>query len=345
MKQTSAAGGRVRLFLGLSLFACLCCIGHRAEASTPNADAFLFLPVDAREIGLGQATVALVGDATSFHRNPAGLGMIGSLDAAASYTRLYRGLASHQMVAAGMPVGETFRVGLSWVRLGVDDIPIYPSLEALTTAEERRDRARKGASGSLGYAQNAFYLTFARRIHMQVDLGWQYLTLPMELPVGVSVKYLTASAGDTISASGIGVDVGVQSRFSLGRTLDSRALGDIALGLSLANVGRTRMTWDTPSQRKDTQSMKLSYGVAYQQPIPIIRSTVLATFSGYGKATGWGLEYTFMDQVSLRMGRDMIAENGTSLGAGIAWRGLRLDYALQRHDLGATHRVSLHYRR
>lgn len=331
----------VRRF-ALCLIAAFACA---AKASTPGADAFLLLPVDAREIGLGQATVGLVSDATAFHRNPAGLGMIGGFDAAASYTRLFSGLANHQMIAVGMPVARTLRVGVSWVRLGVDDIPIYPSLETLTTPDEREIHASQGATGRFGYAQNAFFLTFARYVKARVDLGWQYLTLPMELPVGVTVKYLTASAGDTISASGIGVDVGAQSRFSLGRALDNRFLGDVTLGLALANVGRTRMTWDTPTEQKDTQPMTLLYGATYKQTIPAIRSTVLGTFSGYGRKVMWGLEYTFLEQISFRLGRDMVAENGVSFGAGVEWHGVRLDYALQRHELGATHRVSVHYQR
>lgn len=321
----------------------LACLGVVAKASTPSADAFLLIPVDAREIGLGQATVALVNDATAFHRNPAGLGMIRGFDAAASYTRLFAGVGSHQMLSGGLQVGRAFRVGLSWVRLGVDDIPIYPSLATFTTPQEREAHAAQGAAGSFGYAQNAFFFTVARLQATQVDLGWQYLTLPMEVPVGITVKYLTASAGDTISGSGIGVDLGAQLRFPLGRALDNTALGNASLGLTLMDLGRTHMTWDTPTKRRDTQSMRLIIGAAYEQPLPLIRSSVIATYTRHGR-NSWGLEYSFVDQLFLRLGRDPIAENGLSFGAGIAWRDLRLDYALQRHELGATHRVSLHFR-
>jgi len=315
----------------------------RAEASTPGADAFLLLPVTAREIGLGQATVALVNDVTAFHWNPGGLGMIKSFEAAASYSRLYQGLASHQMVAAGIPFRSTLRLGISWVRLGVDDIPIYPSLEGYGTPNERSVHAQQGAIGSFAYAENAFFLTLARYHSLQIDLGWQYLTLPMELPVGITLKYLTISAGDTLSGSGIGVDAGVQSRFSLGRVLDNRLLGTISFGVTLADIGRTRITWDTPSKHADDQSMKLHYGAAYEQPLPFVKSAAILAVAKTKYGLTWGVEYTFMEQVSLRMGKDMIAENSLSFGAGFSWRGVRLDYALQRHELGATHRVSVLY--
>jgi len=300
--------------------------------------------VDAREVGLGQATMASVDDATAFHWNPAGLGMVRSFDAAASYSRLYAGLASHQMVAVGAAVDQRLRVGLSWVRLGVDNIPAYAPFPAFSDARSREEQAKQGPIGTFGYSQNAAYLTVAWQTSREVALGWQYLTLPMELPIGATIKYLAVSAGDTISGSAIGLDLGAQARFPLSRAFDNRLLGDMSLGLAIANVGRTRMTWDTPSRRGDTEPMQLRYGAAYEQPLAIIRSAVVLAMSGAGAKRGWGLEYRFLDELSLRMGKDMIAENGVSFGAGIGWRGLRLDYALQRHDLGITHRVSLHYR-
>lgn len=332
-----------RRSLTLLVATTLSCLGPRVHAGTPSADAFLLLPIDAREIALGQATVALVDDATAFHWNPAGVGMIESFDAAASYSRLYGGLAGHQMVAAGLPLGHRLAMGLSWVRFGVEDIPIYPALPDIGGPEENKIIAQRPRLGSFVYAQNALFLSFAWRYASTVGLGWQYLTLPVDVPVGVSVKYLTVSAGDTISASGIGVDLGAQFRFPLSRALDNQALGDLSLGITLADVGGTRLTWDTPTERTDKLTMSVRYGMAYEQPVPFLRSSVVGVIGSTGGVLVWGLEYVFTDRLYLRVGRDMISETGTSVGAGVAWRWLRLDYALQRHDLGASHRVSVHF--
>ena len=69
-------------------------------AATSDSDAFRQLPVSAAEAAFGQATIAVVHDATAFHWNPGGLGMLTGIDAGASYSKLYQGLGSYHMFAA-----------------------------------------------------------------------------------------------------------------------------------------------------------------------------------------------------------------------------------------------------
>ncbi len=312
--------------------------------NTPHADAFLLLPVSAREVGLGQATLPIVDDATAFHWNPAGIGMVERFDATASYARLYTDLANHQMIAAATPIGyEDISVGVGWVRLGVDDIPRYPSLPQL-----ERDRiriAQAGAIGAFNYAQNAFFFTVARRSDFVFSMGWQYLELPVTLALGSTVKYLTVSAGDSaaVEGSGIGLDLGAQLHFELSRAIDNERLGRVSLGMTGVNVGGTKITWNTDTERSDMQSFGIGYGVAYTQPIPEIRSAITGTIADHAAGTVWGLEYTFADLISLRAGSDISDSSPTAFGIGLGWRGLHLDYGLQRHTLGASHRVSVRY--
>ncbi len=314
-------------------------------AATSDSDAFRQLPVSAAEAAFGQATIAVVHDATAFHWNPGGLGMLTGIDAGASYSKLYQGLGSYHMFAAATPVaGSALSIGAAWVRLGVDDIPYYPSLDGFQTPGERQVHARTGASGHFAFSQNGYYLTVARRNEITLDLGWQYLTLQMTAPVGVTVKYLTISAGDSASASGIGIDVGSQFRFDLGRAMDSQYLGAAAFGIVLANAGGTRMTWDTPTKHEDEEEMALPYGVSYEQPLPIAKGSLLMAVAGHGEGMSWGLEYNMLETLYLRTGRNAVTSR-LDLGAGLAWQGVHVDYALQRHPLGSTHRVSLRYHR
>ena len=314
-------------------------------ASSPYADAFWLLPVNAREVGLGQATMARVNDATAFHWNPAGLGMVGQVDVVASYSHLYRGLGSHQALAAAAKVGHNLAIGAGWVHLGVDEIPYRPSLDGFASAAERSLHAKADPLGYFTYAQNAFLFTLARQNSFTLDLGWQYLTLPLTAPVGVTVKYLTASAGDSASASGLGIDVGAQSHFLLSRAVDNPHLGTISFGLVLANIGRTRLTWDSATERADDQAMRVGYGVTYEQPLPFLKGSLVASGANNGFGFVWGFEYRLMNQLYLRTGKGSTSDDSIALGAGLAWKGLHLDYALQRHPLGATHRVSLQYQR
>jgi hypothetical protein len=55
--------------------------------------------------------------------------------------------------------------------------------------------------------------------------------------------------------------------------------------------------------------------------------------------------YTFDQQIALRIGDSGIGEDAVAVGAGFIWKNLEFDYALQRHPLGASHRVSIQYSR
>ena len=90
--------GAMRSALAVGL---LVALAVSSAAATTAADAFLLLPVSARETALGQSMVASTDDATAFHWNPAGLAHVESIDAGASYTRLYGSLANHVPSARG----------------------------------------------------------------------------------------------------------------------------------------------------------------------------------------------------------------------------------------------------
>ena len=323
-----------------------------AGAATQNADAFWLIPVSAREMAVGQAVIANVDDATAFHWNPAGLGRMTSLGAVSSYTSMVGGLASHQMLAAGMPVGNQLVLGASWVRLGVDDIPVLPALDYIGS-DEREYYAKLYGSNPLGYmnySHDAFTLTLARDMNVDFKMGWSYLTLPLRIPVGVSVKYFSISSGDSVSASGIGFDAGGQVSFDVNRALDTRALGEITLGAALSNVAGTKITWDTPKATGDPEysdklEMALAWGASYRQPLQMINSSVIVSSTVAADGSAWGIEYWYRDIVALRAGRDMLDTTSRSIGAGVAYFGFGFDYAIQWHPLGITHRVSLQYTR
>jgi hypothetical protein len=355
MANTCDGGTGRRLTSWLAVMMCVVGIllPLRMARAADGAETLFLLPVSARETALGQSTVASVSDVTAFHWNPAGLGRITDVDAMASYTRLYGNLASHQSVAVATPLGNGLAGSIAWIRSGVDDIPIYPSLNPDDAVADRATLARMYGVNPLGmmtFAQNAYVLSIARRNDVRLNLGWEYLTLPVTLPVGVSMKYVTVTAGDSASASGIGFDVGTQMVFELSRALDNPDLGTMSLGLTLVNIGDLTLTWDTPQlpdQEGYSDRMKMTYvfGGSYLQPLPWFDSNVTGSLAYLSDGYAWGVEYNFLRYLSLRVGDDMIDENSLSVGAGIEWMGLSFDYALQNHTLGVSHRVSLRYHR
>ena len=316
-----------------------------------QAGAFLMLPVSAREAALAQTAVVIDSEATAFHWNPGGLGEVRSTDVSASYTALYDNLASHQTLAAAVPIGYQLVVGAAWVRVGVDDIPIYPSISAypLKDREILAQHYSGTPDGMMSFTHSAYVLSIARSNDFTLNLGWQYLPLPVSMPVGVSAKYISIAAGDSASGTGIGYDAGARLAFNLGRALDNQSLGTFRLGVTVQNIGGTKITWDTPQppddpDYADEMERMTHWGMAYEQPLPAFQSRVTGALTYTPWGTAWGIEYTFRDLASLRAGRDVIEDNSLSFGAGFGLAGVRADYSIQWHPLGVSHRVSLHYR-
>lgn len=97
-----------------------------------HAAEFLSHGVGARALGMGSAFVAIADDATATYWNPAGLTDVKKHSFSAMYSDTFstgdgsffsKGLVNYNFVNYVHQIEDIGSLGLSWIRLGIDDIP------------------------------------------------------------------------------------------------------------------------------------------------------------------------------------------------------------------------------
>ncbi len=303
------------------------------------AGEFLQVAVGARALGLGGAYCSLTQEGWAPYWNPAGCARQDRMELSLMHATLF-GLAQHEYVNLVLPLPNQAALGFSWIRLSVDDIPRFPEPGRNSTGELLPpEEWIISPSSFFSDAEDAFLFTFAKMNHVDLDLGWQYFVLPMQIPVGLNLKYIHQTLGEAI-ARGMGVDLGGQVRFGMDDLLDYEPLGDFAAGINLQNVGKTALTWDTPTDRRDHIPFNLKFGFSYSQPLTTAGTRAIIAYdrdTAYGGRNHFGMELAHRELVALRLG---VEGKEMTVGAGLGiWR-LVLDYAFVSYDLGNIHRVS-----
>ena len=114
--------------LGFVLFSV--CFAIAEEGSHPAE--FLSLGVGARALGMGGMFVSIANDATAAYWNPAGLTEAGDHAFSTMYSDSFRsgqggflnkGLVQYSFINYVQQIEDIGSVGVSWIRLGVDEIP------------------------------------------------------------------------------------------------------------------------------------------------------------------------------------------------------------------------------
>lgn len=345
---------------------------------------FLTLGSGARTLAMGGAGTATADDAFAPYWNPAGLGQLSRYELSFMHATLNE-LAAYDFVSYIHPIRKGRRVsgnhfpstgaiGISWLRVGVDDIPIT-SLPVVSRPVGATNRPE--VIGTFSNTDNAFLLAS----------GWElpYLNR-LSVQVGGTLKLLYRSGYRNTNAIGGGADVGLlisypgagahppksivptstsglktRTTFSVPKRYQKSHR--IALGIQVADVFKTKLYWNTPPELEggaphtETLPQHLKIGVASTHAVGIFGSTLtlaLDTYTQHGLELHAGAEYTLFDLLSLRIGLD--TRNGIAqsrqltAGVGLHLRfvtgaGAALDYAFANHPaLGGSHRMSLRVR-
>jgi hypothetical protein len=305
---------------------------------------FLSEGVGARALAMGGAYVAVADDATANYWNPAGLTFVRGPEIGFSHVTMFDELANYDAFTLSVPVGQTIGLGLTWIRLGVDDIPRYDAL--LGTTSDRIGQAHPEwrsdgqSAGSFSDSEQAYVFSVAKRFDFDLFLGGGLtpLMVPIEFSVGASGKYISQSLDDR-SGTGQGFDLGTLMRIGLTSESPEVSTRFISFGFALQNVG-TKLTWDTESDHQDDVTRNLRVGLAFSQAFSSLSSMVTLAVQmddQYDQDICYGGEYGFRDMIFLRGGAD--ASDFTA-GAGLKLYMVRLDYAFVGYELGNTHRLS-----
>jgi hypothetical protein len=110
------------IFAGSALV--LAALQAQAQTSAPKySNEFLAIGVGGRAQGMGNVQVGQVGDATAGYWNPAGLlNQKTKYSVALQHSELFAGIAKHDYLAGSLQLDSNSVLGLSFIRLGVDDI-------------------------------------------------------------------------------------------------------------------------------------------------------------------------------------------------------------------------------
>lgn len=191
MSQLSSAA-RGLLVLGASVALAL---PAAAQTKTPKySNEFLNLGVGGRALGMGKVQVSLANDATAGYWNPAGLAnQTHKYDGVLMHSELFSGIVKNDYAAFSTPIDGQSAIGVSVMRLGVDNIA--------------DTRALLDEYGGINYdrityfsvADYALLLSYARKIGKVEGLS-----------VGANAKIIYRNVGSFAHGYGFGVDAGVQ---------------------------------------------------------------------------------------------------------------------------------------
>ncbi len=314
------------------------------SAETYTAD-FLTFGTGARPLGMGNAFTAIADEASTTYYNPAGIAQLTHHEFNFMHATL-ADLAAYDVASYIYPFSKKMTFGISWLRVGVDDIPITG---IPVTSRAIGPNNRPYVIGTFSNTSNAILLSGARNL----------TTLPSNITIdlGASLKLLYIDTYRSTNAVGGGTDLGI-----LARTNPDRSTA-FSIGIVASDFLTTKLYWNTPPENEgetphtETLLPRLKLGIAYHQKLAVFNSRLtlaadVDTRNDYEFHTG--AEYVLFELLALRCGLD--GRNGTSremyftAGAGLQLRfvtgaAFHVDYAYQRQpDLGISNRLSLRVR-
>jgi hypothetical protein len=300
------------------------------------AGEFLAIGVGGRPLGMGGAYVSFVSDVTAGYWNPGALGRLNYPQFALMHDERFGNLVNYDYGAVAIPWGVNASVGLSVIRLGVDDVPNTEN--ALIDLNNN------------GYFDNGDRLDYSK-INFFNAADWAFIATYSKkhsdnLSYGVNLKVISRSIDDG-SAWGIGFDVGAIYNIS----------PKFRVGANFMDLTTTLLAWNTGRKELITPTAKIgsSYDITVFKTgriTPAVDFDVrfenrrFASLAAVGPVSfdmHAGVEYGFKDLFAVRLGYNDVKQ--FTFGAGVKLPKLNLDYSFAKFDandqLGNTHRVSV----
>ena len=341
-------------FLSLLIGVLLAGVPCRAADEGAHAAEFLSHGVGARALGMGSAFVAIADDATATYWNPAGLTKVKKHSFSTMYSDTFgsgeggwlsQGLVTYNFANYVYQIEDIGSLGLSWIRLGIDDIPRTTFIDTnnngfLGDFQDKNGNGIKEAGEPyidtpevaeyFSNTDTAFLISYARQVHPRVA-------------VGGNLKLLSQSIFQN-SGTGFGVDIGVIAEPYEG----------FRVGTMILDATGTQVRWDTADSPTFTRPRRFRVGAAYDFSVSRLgqgsigadvetdQADLEADGSGGGPVLRLGAEYWLFNILALRGGWN---GDGLSAGAGFRFRVNRVsffvNYAFNAHTLGGSQRISV----
>jgi len=304
---------------------------------------FLRIGIGSRALGMGGAFVAVADDGTASYWNPAGLGNLPQHQIYFSHVQMFDNLAHHNFANFSFKVGSNIGLGISWIRLSVDNIPRYSELKGTRYDRFLNPDLRSTGKpeGFFGDIEDAFFLSFGKGFEFDLAIsgGLMPTLIPTRFSVGISDKYISQKL-DTAEGKGQGVDIGIKISFiglSSEETVQQR---NLSFGLNLQDIAETTVIWNTSNQTQDQLPLNLLVGMSYSERLPWLKGQItlaLGRGNSYESSNHWGGEFIFGNVISLRAG---VHDKNFTADAGFKLYWFHVDYAFVSYDLGNSHRIS-----
>jgi len=323
-------------------------------SATKYAGSFMENGGGARALGMGGAFTAVADDPSTTFWNPAGLATLKDRELLLMHSERFGDLIDRDFIAYTQPVGwsifggESAGIGLSLIRLGIDDIPFTDHLAGLLDTDGDGEVSDDELRGLFNYQDEIQYKSdqeFGLLLSYGEKLGsWQ---------AGGSLKFVRQSVGP-YSSLGVGFDLAFL-RPRLWKSLD--------FGIKFQDITTTYLSWSTG--RNELITPAVVPGFAWNSDMPdwnmnmVLAVSAETRFDNRRDADEWwggsvsanphvGLEIGFSRKVFLRGGFDSGFEAGNiTAGAGFRLNPLTIDYAYAGDMLDideVTHRISLSVR-
>lgn len=285
-----------------------------SNAGTAGAQ-FLKLGAGARAGAMGDAVVAVEGDAFSIYHNPAALARLDRAQAGGAHTSLFQGITYQALAFARPSADHKQAVGLGIFYLGVGDI-------------ERRTGDSTNSVGTFNAADAAYVASYSRAFGDRLSLG-------------VNGKYISQSI-DSYSGNSYAADLGVLYRFNP----DSDR--PVTAGAAARNMGRAI---GYVSSVRDPLPTSLHLGAAFTLLKGLGLSAEAGKYRDAGPYAAFGAEArrSFGEAAAgaLRFGYNSARRandglNGVAAGAGLSFHRAAFDFAwVPFGTLGDSFRFSL----
>jgi len=319
------------VLIGVAIVFTICMMASADDDEYKYAGEFLNVGAGARALGMGGAFVAVADDGTTAYWSPAGLPSLKSREVAFMHCQQFDSLVQTNFISYVHPTSSWGAFGISWLRLGVEDIPKSGYVDANDNAmqdfDDKNDNGIK-EEGEL-YIERPIIVGNFDDIEDGVFLSYG-LNVTRSFSAGINLKLIRqALSGNT--SSGWGIDIG--GLYEL--------ISGLKLGLNLQDVTGTKLKWDSKTKHEENIPASMKLGVAYTGNIPSLRSIITISCNvdtKYDSEMHYGAEWWLMKTLALRIGLD---EGRLSAGAGLRVTAFQVDYAFIGHDdLGNTHRIS-----
>lgn len=269
--------------------------------------AFLKIPVDARVVGLGEASAGYIDNASALYYNPAGLGKISTVDLLFMHNEWLLGM-NHEYLASAFNLKKIGTFGISFNYWGSGEI------QGVTI---RGDTIP-------GYYFSASDWTF------NIGYGRDF----RDFSLGIGFKFLSEH-NESLSASAIGFDFGGMYK---------PPVKGLETGLSITNIG-TSLKLDQESFPLPIL-VRLGWKYRLQN-LGFAQDFIFSNGDKFGIALGaeYLIAEIMALRLGYKTGSDVAGISGLRTGLGILIRGFGLDYAFAPYGkLSLTHRFSISFK-